>query len=191
MSCKGWKRRSGKRRWAYTEWQDGEREDGRQETHWSANPWGYPWGASAWAGAGYGFWGGRNFRILSGLRRDPWRGKVSGVCAGLGGYYGINVKLIRIAAIVAFCINPLLAGAAYAAATFLLRPMPEPSGSSEMNAGTAAQAKAAEEDLPPELRFAALKDKFRELAGRTGEIETLVTSKEFHLRRDFKKMGEG
>jgi hypothetical protein len=36
-----------------------------------------------------------------------------------------------------------------------------------------------------------LKDKFRELEERTGEVETLVTSSEFRLRRDFKKMGEG
>ncbi len=60
------------------------------------------------------------------------------------------------------------------------------------NAGTsAAREKAAEEDLPPELRFAALKDKFRDLEERTGGMETLVTSSEFRLRRDFKEMREG
>ena len=61
-----------------------------------------------------------------------------------------------------------------------------------MNTGSSAQrAKAAEEELPPELRFAALKDKFRELEERTGGMETLVTSSEFRLRRDFKNMREG
>jgi hypothetical protein len=60
-----------------------------------------------------------------------------------------------------------------------------------MNAGSTAQGNAAEEALPPELHFAALKDKFRELEERTGDIETLVTSSEFRLRRDFKQMGEG
>ena len=158
---------------------------------WGANPWtGNPWNAAAWAGS----FGGRNFRILSGLRRDPWHGRVSGVCAGIAGYYGLNLRLIRIAMIVALCINPFFTIGGYILATFLLRPLPEPTGfggRSEANAGTSAKAESAEEELPPELRFAALKDKFRELEGRTGEIETLVTSKEFHLRRDFKKMGEG
>jgi len=193
MSCKRWKRRMRGRSWSYGEWD----HDG--DPRWHANP----WGSAAWAGPG--FFGGRNFRILSGLRRDPWHGRVSGVCAGLAGYYGLNLRLIRIGVIVALFINPLLTIAAYAAATFLLQPLPEPGmsdggfgGRSEVNAGSSAQAgggageaKSAEDDLPPELRFAALKDKFRELEERTGDIEGLVTSKEFHLRRDFKKMGKG
>jgi phage shock protein C len=159
---------------------------------WSAR-WNRDGAASAYWGE-HGF-GGRNFRILSGLRRDPTRGKVSGVCAGIAGYYGINLKLIRIAMIVALFINPLLTIGGYALATWLIQPLPEArpdGGSSEANAGTSAQReKEAEEDLPPELRFAALKNKFRELEERTGAAETLVTSAEFRLRRDFKKMGEG
>ena len=150
-----------------------------------------------YAAAGPGFFGGRNFRILSGLRRDPGRGRVSGVCAGIGGYYGINPRWIRIGLIVSLFINPPLTLLGYGIATLLLKPLPEPGfgGQSEMNAGTSAQrareAQAAEEELPPELRFAALKDKLRELQGRTGDIEGLVTSPEFRLRRDFRKMGEG
>jgi len=169
--------------------------------HWKR----YGMGCGGWRGArwnsdssttwGEGGFGGRNFRILSGLRRDPWRGRVSGVCAGIAGYYGINLKLIRIAMVVALFINPLLTIGGYALATWLIQPLPEArpdGGASEVNAGSSAQQeKAAEEDLPPELRFAALKDKFRELEERTGEVETLVTSSEFRLRRDFKKMGEG
>jgi phage shock protein C len=161
---------------------------------------GGPWSSwnrdgAASASWGEGGFGGRNFRILSGLRRDPVRGRVSGVCAGIAGYYGINLKLIRIAMIVALFINPLLTIGGYVLATWLIQPLPEAhpdGGNSEVNSGSSAQqAKAAEEDLPPELHFAALKDKFRELEERTGAAETLVTSSEFRLRRDFKKMGEG
>jgi phage shock protein C len=170
--------------------------------HWKRDGMGCGWKGSAWnrdgaaaASWGEGGFGGRNFRILSGLRRDPWHGRVSGVCAGIAGYYGLNLRLIRILMIIAAFINPFLAIGGYALATFLLHPLPEPrpdGGQSEMNAGrSAARAKAAEEELPPELRFAALKDKFRELEERTGGMETLVTSSEFRLRRDFKNMGEG
>jgi phage shock protein C len=153
---------------------------------------------SASATWGEGGFGGRNFRILSGLRRDPWHGRVSGVCAGIAGYYGLNLRLIRVLMIVACFINLPLTLGGYALATFLLKPLPDPrpdGGQSEMNAGTSTQRaereKATEEELPPELRFAALKDKFRELEERTGDMETLVTSSEFRLRRDFKAMGEG
>jgi phage shock protein C len=168
--------------------------------HWKRHGCGGPWSSWNRDGSASAYWGehgfgGRNFRILSGLHRDPWHGKVSGVCAGIAGYYGINLKLIRIAMVVALFINPLLTIGGYALATWLIQPLPEArpdGGQSGVNAGTSAQhEKAAEDDLPPELRFAALKDKFRELEERTGEVETLVTSSEFRLRRDFKKMGEG
>lgn len=160
--------------------------------------------STAWGEGGFG--GGRNFRILSGLRRDPYRGRVSGVCAGIAGYYGLNLKLIRVAMIICTFFNPFLTIGGYALATWLIKPLPEPAeprpdasgsvgGHSETNAGSSARQaereKAAEEGLPPELRFAALKDKFRELEERTGGMETLVTSSEFRLRRDFKEMGEG
>jgi phage shock protein C len=176
MSRKHWKRHGMGCGWRSARWNAD-----------SSTTWGATWGDG-------GFGGGRNFRILSGLRRDPWHGKVSGVCAGIAGYYGINLKLIRVAMVVALFINPLLTIGGYALATWLIQPLPEArpdGGASEVNAGTSAREKAAEEDLPPELRFAALKDKFRELEQRTGEVETLVTSSEFRLRRDFKKMGEG
>jgi len=185
--------------WSYSEWR--RDDDGREEqrhAHWSGNGGAGPW---RYAATGPGFFGGRNFRILSGLRRDPWHGKVSGVCAGIGGYYGIRPKWIRIGLIISLFINLPLTVLGYVIATVLLKPLPEPGlgGQSEMNAGTSAQGTTsaqraetkAEEDLPPELRFAALKDKFRNLEGRAGDIEGLVTSPEFRLRRDFKKMGEG
>ena len=191
MSCKRWKRRMRGRSWSYSEWD----HDG--DTRWSGNSWGgNPWGRAAWAGPG--FFGGRNFRILSGLRRDPWHGKVSGVCAGLAGYYGLNLKLIRIGLIVALFINPLLTIGGYALAAFLmpvLSETPQYGGRSEDNAGSSARSRtaeqAAEEELPPELRFAALKDKFRDLETRTADLEATVTSPEFRLRRDFRKMGDG
>jgi phage shock protein C len=137
------------------------------------------------------------------------RGKISGVCAGIAGYYGLNVGIIRALMVLAAFINPFLAIGGYVLATFLLRELPDPrdfGGQSEINAGTAGSSarrerragaesgsgsKAEEEELPIELRIAALKDKFRELETRTGEIEALVTSPEFRLRRDFRKMGEG
>jgi phage shock protein C len=198
MNCKHWKRG-----WSGNAW-NGGRWGGPS---WGSNPWNHAtwsnagWSKAGWAGAG--FFAGRNFRILSGLRRDPAHGKVAGVLAGIARYYGIRVKFLRIAAIIALVMNfPLFAGA-YLLATFLMPVMPaEPeaasrpaAGESGVNAGTSARpeaaARAAEEELPPELRFAALRDKFRELEGRTGDMEGLVTSPEFRLRRDFKQMGEG
>jgi phage shock protein PspC (stress-responsive transcriptional regulator) len=207
MSRKRWKHRRRGCGWSYSEWSHDDGDDAQRQAGWTGGGFGGPFGGfggpfggfggpgAAWSGPG--FFGGRNFRILSGLRRDPWHGKVAGVAAGIGGYYGIRPKWIRIALLISLFINPPLTILGYLIATVLLKPLPMPNfgGQSETNAGTSAQeprAEAkAEEELPPELRFAALKDKFRELEGRTGDIEGLVTSPEFRLRRDFRKMREG
>src|SRR5688572_5934061 len=118
MSRKGWKHHGGCG-WRGRAWNEG-------------GP-----ASTAWGEGGFG--GGRNFRILSGLRRDPTRGRVAGVCAGIAGYYGLNLKLIRIAMIVCAFINPFLTIGGYALATWLIKPLPEPAepradgGQSEMN----------------------------------------------------------
>jgi phage shock protein C len=134
---------------------------------------------------------GREYRILRGLKRDPANGMVSGVCAGIAGYYGINRKFVRIAAVVGLLINPVLAFIVYGIATIMLKPIER--AEVEAAAATADNSDRGEalgSDLPPELRFAALREKFNDLAARAGSMEAEVTSKEFHLRRDFRKMSE-
>ena len=135
---------------------------------------------------------GREYRILSGLKRDPVNGKVSGVCAGIAGYYGIKTWVVRAAAIVGLLMNPVLALIVYGIATMMLKPSDraETEATAAQAAGNATKSEAPDSDLPPELRFAALREQFNDLAARAGEMEAQVTSKEFHLRRDFRKMSE-
>lgn len=135
---------------------------------------------------------GRDYRILSGLKRDPANGKVSGVCAGIAGYYGIKTWVVRAAAIVGLLVNPVLALIVYGVATLMLQPMEraEAEAAAAPTSGDTAKVEAPEPDLPPELRFAALREKFREMEARAGSMEAEVTSQEFHLRRDFRKMSE-
>lgn len=132
---------------------------------------------------------GREYRILSGLKRDPVNGKVSGVCAGIAGYYGIKPWVVRGAALVALVMNPVLALIVYGIATMMLKPMEYPEAAAS-SADAGQRTEASDSELPPELRFAALREKFRDLAERAGNMEAEVTSKEFHLRRDFRRMGE-
>lgn len=132
---------------------------------------------------------GRDYRILRGLKRDPARGKVSGVCAGIAGYYGISTWAVRAAALVGLVVNPILALIVYGIATLMLQPLEPPTAETAAAGGT-DRAESPDGDLPPELRFAALREKFRDMEARTGGMEAEVTSKEFHLRRDFRRMGE-
>jgi phage shock protein C len=129
--------------------------------------------------------GRRPFWAVQGLRRDRDKGRVSGVCAGIARHWDIRVKWVRIAAVIALIFAPMMTVIAYAVATFLLKPFnAEPAAPTNRAGG-----KAAPYDLPPDLSFPALRRKFREIEERAGAMETEVTSHEFNLRRDFRRMG--
>ena len=130
----------------------------------------------------------RPFWAFRGLHRIPEQGKVSGICAGIAVHWGVRRKWVRTAAVVALIFAPMFTLIAYGLGTFFLKPIdvvPE-----------RAAEKPSEKDnwatgeLPPDLSFPNLRRKFRELEERAGAMETQVTSQEFSLRRDFRRMGE-
>ncbi|WP_303976774.1 PspC domain-containing protein [Dongia mobilis] len=128
------------------------------------------------------FWG------YQGLRRYPEHGRVSGVCAGIAQHWGIKVKWVRFAAILALIFFTMPTLICYGLATLFLKlAEPEPVQPAERASEKDSWATG---DLPPDLSFPNLRRKFRELEERAGAMETQVTSQEFHLRRDFRRMGE-
>ncbi len=132
---------------------------------------------------------GRSFWKIDELRRIPEEGRVSGVCAGIAAHFQIRRKWVRVGAVLALIFMPVPTLILYALASFLLKPASPPPS---MSAATGAAQKDdwASGDLPPDLSFANLKRKFRDLEERAGAMENQVTSQEFGLRRDFKQMGE-
>ncbi|HAH03777.1 MAG TPA: envelope stress response membrane protein PspC, partial [Vibrio sp.] len=59
------------------------------------------------------------------LYRDPINGKLSGVCAGLANYFGLEVWLVRILVISAALLGgSFLVLLAYVALTFMLEKQP-------------------------------------------------------------------
>jgi phage shock protein C len=130
----------------------------------------------------------RPFWALQGLHRIPEQGKVSGICAGIAAHWGVRRKWVRVAAVIALIFAPMITLIAYGLGTFFLKPIDV--------APERVAEKPSEKDnwatgeLPPDLSFPNLRRKFRELEERAGAMETQVTSQEFGLRRDFRRMGE-
>ena len=134
---------------------------------------------------------GFSFDTVKKLRRDNSRGKVSGVCAGIANYWDIKVKWVRIAAVLGLIFLPMPILIAYGLATFFIKAEDlSPAPSAHAEAAEPATATSRAQDLPPDLSFPTLRAKFKELEERAGAMETQVTSQEFHLRRDFRQMGE-
>ena len=109
---------------------------------------------------------------------------ISGVCAGLGDYFNIDAVLVRIACILSLFFFAPFVVVAYIVAAIVMPQRPTPS-----------RARSEEEDAfwrgvsrRPEATFSNLKYRFRDLDDRLQEIERVVTSDEWKLRREFREI---
>lgn len=127
---------------------------------------------------------------LRGLRRIPSRGVIGGVLAGIAEYFDWNVRLLRAAVVIVFIFSgffPIVL--AYCVLWYVMDPAP---------AGTSGPAYAT--DYPPSSpdgpapRPASreeLRARFVRLEERLGRMEDCVTSREFELRQELKKLESG
>jgi phage shock protein C len=116
-------------------------------------------------------------------RRD---GVIAGVCAGLASYFNVDVVIVRIAAILGVIFTPLspfiIVGYIVAAFVMPQRPdyeRPPTAEESQFWRGVSRR---------PEATFSNLKYRFRDLDSRLQDIERVVTSDEWKLRRDFREI---
>ncbi|HXP96445.1 MAG TPA: PspC domain-containing protein [Telmatospirillum sp.] len=123
------------------------------------------------------------FERPPGLFRDPRHGKIAGVCAGLGAYFEVRPKFIRLAMILGCVFGlfiPIILG--YVLLTVLL-----PTTSSAAAYDGRAAADPWREEAAGE-KIDSLKERFRGLDRRLAAIETKVTSEEFLLRQKFRDL---
>ncbi|MFQ3235329.1 MAG: phage shock protein C [Paraglaciecola sp.] len=146
------------------------------------------------------------------LTRDPERGKIAGVCAGLAEYFGIELWLIRILVLTAFFLSAgTFIFVSYIAAWFILEKKTSIKHSSHssfkrhnsrfQDAGKDGQNVTEDEDEkvkvkskvwesgePPKQAFADIKQRFARNEERLRKIETYVTSSEYQLNREINNL---
>ncbi|MCW8863553.1 MAG: envelope stress response membrane protein PspC [Colwellia sp.] len=149
------------------------------------------------------------------LFRNPSRGKIAGVCAGIADYFGWETWLVRILVVsgVLFGMPFLILG--YVAAWFILDKQPgsqTAKGTQKFNRNTrrgcSARANSDEQDAnyepanesikvkarvwqsgePPKQAFHDIRRKFRTLEKQLQGIERYVTSAEFTVSREINKL---
>ena len=144
-----------------------------------------------------------------GFYRDADRAVIGGVCAGLAGYFGLNLKVTRFLAIIAFLTAMPFAFIAYLAAVMLI---PAESGRDDVAFETryccwgvrrsgsrrrdrrarrhAEQRSRMEEPVAvatgPSLKD--VKERYKTLDQRLAELEKQVTSPRFQLEQEFRKL---
>ncbi|HYG90910.1 MAG TPA: envelope stress response membrane protein PspC [Azospirillum sp.] len=112
------------------------------------------------------------------LYRNPRRGYVAGVCAGLADYFGIEPFLVRLAMLIGLIFFSVPVLIAYAVAAVALPPRPE-------------QLYRTQEDeefwrtvaIKPDRSLAGLAQRFRDFEKRIVGLEAYVASKDYELNR--------
>jgi phage shock protein C len=153
-------------------------------------------------------------RTFGSLHRDPNKGKIAGVCAGIAEYFGMEIWLVRVLTLTGFF---LLGGpfffVGYIAAWFILEKKPRGSStkpiddefaprsrhnntqskgwhhvSEQESEKVVVKSKVWQAGEPPKQAFVDIKQRFAKNESRLRKMETYVTSSEFQLNRELSKL---
>lgn len=147
------------------------------------------------------------------LRRDPSKGKIAGVCAGLAEYFGLEIWLVRILTLTGFfLLAPPFFFVGYIAAWFILEKKSQgftnktrqdeinsqPSSYKSRGKGwhngpsdtekVVVKSKVWQAGEPPKQAFFDIKQRFENNEKRLRKMETYVTSSEFQLNRELSQL---
>ena len=144
------------------------------------------------------------------LYRDPSRAKISGVCAGISDYFGLEVWVVRIIAVSALIFFQFPVLLAYGIAHFVLDPKPGSERPRYKRQTSGAKPALAEvKKASPEAAVAPdkatvqqvwkkgripgqmlrkLSKRFAQIEQRTQVMESYVTSRQFQLRKEFRNL---
>ena len=153
-------------------------------------------------------------KTFGSLHRDPSKGKIAGVCAGIAEYFGMEIWLVRILTLTGFF---LLGGpfffVGYIAAWFILEKKPHGFSAKAKNEEFApktghnkvqgkgwhnvsaqesekvvVKSKVWQAGEAPKQAFIDIKQRFAKNENRLRKMETYVTSSEFQLNRELSKL---
>ncbi|EOX4338507.1 envelope stress response membrane protein PspC [Vibrio cholerae] len=124
------------------------------------------------------------------LYRDPYNGKIAGVCAGLANYFGLEVWLVRILVITAALLGgTFLVLVAYVAMALMLEKLPKQYREDirSQQEHTLKSKPWAQGQAPKELLH-TLDCDLSQVETRIRGVEAYVTSEAFKVNREFRKL---
>ena len=108
---------------------------------------------------------------------------LGGVCGGLSEYFGFNLKVTRVLAVIGFIMNPPLASIAYLAVVFLVPSRSQNSVRPKVD----KQFRDALRSSPSQT-MGDVRSRFKSLDRRLARLEKYVTSSRYQLDREFKEL---
>jgi len=127
----------------------------------------------------------RESGLINRLYRNPRRGVIFGVCAGIAEYFGFDIAVTRVVVVVgALFAFPMICGA-YVVLAFLL-PAKQYSGTERDTVDPVQrQVRASPHDTLASVRY-----RFRDIDSRLQRLEKYVTSNRYKLDREFRSLEE-
>ena len=128
--------------------------------------------------------------MSKGLYRDIVNGKISGVCAGLANYFGLEVWIVRILFISAAVLGGLfLVLLAYIAMTFMLDKQPlEYAQSVKSKQEHVLKSKPWQQGQTPSDLLNTLSGDLDKMESQVRNMEAYVTSEAFKVDKEFSKL---
>ena len=108
---------------------------------------------------------------------------LGGVCAGLADYFGFNLKVTRVLAVIGFLMNPPLAALAYLAAVLLIPSRPTRDPAPRVDPAFRQSLRAS-----PAQTMSDVRRRFQSLDRRLARLEKYVTSSRYQLDREFREL---
>jgi phage shock protein C len=108
---------------------------------------------------------------------------VGGVCAGLADYFGFNLKMTRILAVVSLIMATLVTLVAYFGVVFLVPAAPGGSSEPQYDPEFRKAVRSA-----PRQTLGDVKRRFQSLDSRMARLERYVTSSRFNLDQEFRNL---
>lgn len=115
--------------------------------------------------------------------RNRDRAMVAGVCAGLADYFGFNLRVTRVLAVISLLMAMPLTLLVYFATVFLVPSAPDPARQPHYDAAFRQAVRA-----DPAKTLNDVKRRFQSLDRRLARLERYVTSSRFDLDQEFRKL---
>jgi len=142
---------------------------------------------------GNGLWRARERRTPR-LYRDTERGKLFGVCAGIGNYTGIEPWVVRCIAITGLIFLPSVTLIVYIVGAVVLdkKPAFDFAEADEPRATTRSRTKSrrASPSTTPRDRLYRVGSRFDDVEGRLRRMESYITSGQYELKRELAKLAK-
>jgi phage shock protein C len=108
---------------------------------------------------------------------------IAGVCAGLADYFGFNLKVTRILAVIALVMAMPVTLIAYFGTVLLVPSAPTGTNEPDYDAEFRMAVRSA-----PRQTLGDVKRRFQSLDTRLARLERYVTSSRFNLDQEFRKL---